>query len=93
MAEEPITLTITDALTASALTTEGGLTVGAAEKRDYKYQELLNEREFKELCFAKVYSEKFAHGTTGHNQLMLIAHLADILERMESMDQTKIAPE
>lgn len=39
------------------------------------------ERELKEIDFATVYAEQFAHGTTGHNQLMIIAKLAGLLDQ------------
>lgn len=41
----------------------------------------LDERQLKELKLAIIYAEDFHHGTTGHNQLMLIAKLAEILDR------------
>jgi hypothetical protein len=41
----------------------------------------LTEREQKEVAFARVYAEQFAHGTAGHNRLLLIAKLADLLSQ------------
>jgi hypothetical protein len=38
---------------------------------------ILDERELKEIHHALHYSEVLAHGTAGHNMLMLIAKLAD----------------
>lgn len=35
------------------------------------------ERELKEIFFALTYANGFAHGTDGHNRLMLIAKLAE----------------
>jgi len=39
----------------------------------------LSEREWKEIEFAQVYTESFAHGTDGHGRLVLIAKLANAL--------------
>jgi hypothetical protein len=44
----------------------------------------LSEREQKEVAFAKVYAEQFAHGTAGHNRLLLIARLAELLDQDEA---------
>ena len=41
----------------------------------------LTEREAKEVAFAVMYFNQFNHGTTGHNQLVLIAKLAEMLNR------------
>lgn len=43
----------------------------------------LTERENKEIAFALHYAENFAHGTTGHNALMLLAKLAKLLNEKE----------
>lgn len=43
----------------------------------------LDERQRKELELARLYAKDFAHGTTGHNQLMLIAKLAELLDKTE----------
>lgn len=53
------------------------------DKPGYLWQSLLDERQRKEVEFALLYSSMFAHGTTGHNQLMLIAKLASVLIEME----------
>lgn len=44
------------------------------------WRSLLNERGAKEVQFAQVYAEQFAHGTTGHNQLMLINELRTVID-------------
>lgn len=49
-----------------------------------KWEELLNERQLKELHFAQIYAKHFNHGTDGHNRLLLIDFLADALNRVES---------
>ena len=36
----------------------------------------LDERELKEIKLALIYADQFAHGTAGHNRLILIAKLA-----------------
>lgn len=42
------------------------------------------ERELKEIEFDRLYQEKFAHGTDGHNMRIIIAKLVAIIERMET---------
>jgi hypothetical protein len=39
----------------------------------------LDERQRKEVAFACVYRDHYAHGTDGHNRLLLIAKLFDLL--------------
>jgi hypothetical protein len=41
---------------------------------------LFDERQQKEIAFAELYERDFHHGTTGHNQLLLIARLALLLD-------------
>jgi hypothetical protein len=41
---------------------------------------LLDDRQRKELALARIYAQQFHHGTTGHNQLMLIALMADMMD-------------
>jgi len=41
------------------------------------------DKEIKEIELALVYQLDFAHGTTGHNQLMLIAKLFNLLKVVE----------
>lgn len=48
-----------------------------------KWEELLNARELNEVHLAHTYATAFAHGTTGHNQLMLIHKLASYLDQLE----------
>ena len=43
------------------------------------------DRERDEIKFAQVYAVTFAHGTDGHSRLILIAKLADKLNRSELM--------
>jgi hypothetical protein len=40
----------------------------------------LDERQQKELMFARMYAKDFAHGTDGHHRLLLIAKLAAMLD-------------
>lgn len=41
----------------------------------------LNERELRELSFALTYRDHFNHGTDGHNRLILVAKLYEMLLR------------
>lgn len=43
---------------------------------------LFDERQRKEIEFAQVYGKDFGHGTTGHNQLLIIARLAELLDSL-----------
>lgn len=50
-----------------------------------KYEEMLlklglSERDLKEIAFARLYTQDFSHGTDGHNRLLIVARLANILE-------------
>lgn len=48
------------------------------------WSELLNERDGNEALFATMYADEFAHGTAGHNRLMLIAKLCTMLDTYEA---------
>lgn len=45
------------------------------------WEKLLDERQLKEIHFARLYAAEFHHGTDGHNRLLLIDLLAKILDR------------
>lgn len=52
------------------------------ERRVYVETEgklIITNRELQEFRFAMEYEAQFAHGTTGHNQLMLLAKTARFL--------------
>lgn len=42
----------------------------------------LTRRERDEVLLAEVYTASFAHGTDGHNRLMLIAKLSKLLTQL-----------
>lgn len=46
------------------------------------WRELLDEKQRKEIAWASTYATDFGHGTVGHNQLLLIAHLAGLLDQL-----------
>ena len=46
-----------------------------------KWEKLLDERQLKELHFARLYVAEFNHGTDGHSRLLLIDRLAVLLDR------------
>lgn len=56
----------------------------SVSKPEHSWRELLDERQAKEVELSTLYARDFHHGTTGHNQLMLIAWLADALDRVEA---------
>jgi hypothetical protein len=41
----------------------------------------LDDRQRKEIELARLYATKYAHGTDGHHRLLLIAKLAELLDR------------
>src|SRR5690242_6214769 len=47
----------------------------------------LDERQRKEVSFARDYSINFNHGTDGHNRLLLIAKLADMVDILDSTNE------
>lgn len=40
----------------------------------------LDEHQRNEVAFAEVYADRFSHGTDGHNRLLLIAKMAELLD-------------
>jgi hypothetical protein len=44
---------------------------------------LIDERQQKEVNFARVYAADFKHGTDGHNRLLLIDKMAAMLDEQE----------
>lgn len=44
----------------------------------------LDERQRKELSLARLYAKDYAHGTDGHSRLMLIAKLAELLDKAQA---------
>lgn len=40
----------------------------------------LDERQRKEIEFARMYAQQFGHGTDGHTRLLLLAKMADLLD-------------
>jgi hypothetical protein len=43
----------------------------------------ISARSIKEIALSRAYARDFRHGTAGHNRLMLIAQLADLLDTFE----------
>ncbi len=55
-----------------------------------EWEKLLDGRQRAEIAFAKFYARNFHHGTDGHNRLMLIARLADLLDEAHArLDRIK----
>jgi len=48
--------------------------------RQGEWKGVLEQRQLKEVEFAGMYRNQFAHGTTGHNQLIVIADLTHLLD-------------
>lgn len=47
-----------------------------------KWLEQFDERQQKEIEFARLYAEKFTHGTDGHNAKLIIAKMARMLDEI-----------
>ena len=45
-----------------------------------------SEREMKEIRFAQLYARDYDHGTAGHNRLVVIAKMADMLDQDDQSD-------
>lgn len=52
-------------------------------KEAIEWYKLLTEREQKEVDFAGLYATEYNHGTAGHNRLILIFKLAEILSEIQ----------
>jgi hypothetical protein len=51
--------------------------------RDWRDELQLTDRERKEVSFCKIYAKHFAHGSTGHNSMLLVAKLAEHLDQRD----------
>lgn len=47
-----------------------------------KWLEQFDERQRKEIEFALLYANQFAHGTDGHNAKIIIARMAAMLDKI-----------
>jgi hypothetical protein len=43
----------------------------------------LDARQQSEVRFAREYADRYSHGTDGHNRLLLLARLADLLDERQ----------
>jgi hypothetical protein len=41
-----------------------------------------DERQNKQIMFSRVYAADFAHGADGHNNMLIVAKMADLLDDM-----------
>ncbi len=57
------------------------------------WREMLDERQRKAIAFAETYVRDFNHGTVGHNDLVLIARLAELLDIAAGLKETPKPPE
>lgn len=55
-----------------------------------RWTDMLSERDQKEVKLALLYADQFAHGTTGHMQLMLINNLCRIVDFI--LDNYQLTP-
>lgn len=47
------------------------------------YNKVFTERELKEISFCKQYAMQYAHGTSGHHRMMIIAKLSMMLDVLD----------
>jgi hypothetical protein len=57
------------------------------------WRQMLDERQRKAIAFAETYVRDFNHGTVGHNDLVLIARLAELLDVAAGMKEAAKPPE
>ncbi len=57
---------------------------GFEKKEPPQWMGDLSERDNAEIAFCKVYARDFAHGTIGHNSMLIIARLAKKLDEAEA---------
>jgi hypothetical protein len=48
------------------------------------WREIFDDRQQKEIALAEIYARDFAHGTTGHNALLVIAKMAAMLDKLDA---------
>ena len=56
-----------------------------SEFEEYLLKHGFSERDLKEIAFSRLYTQDFNHGTIGHNDMLIIARLADLLEATEPL--------
>jgi len=57
------------------------------------WRQMLDERQRKAIAFAETYVRDFNHGTVGHNDLVLIARLAELLDITAGLKEATKPPE
>jgi hypothetical protein len=57
------------------------------------WRQMLDERQRKAIAFAETYVRDFNHGTIGHNDLVLIARLAELLDVAAGLKETPKPPD
>jgi hypothetical protein len=57
------------------------------------WRQMLDERHRKAIAFAETYVRDFNHGTVGHNDLVLIARLAELLDVAAGIKEATKPPE
>jgi hypothetical protein len=57
------------------------------------WRQMLDERQRKAIAFAETYVRDFNHGTVGHNDLVLIARLAELLDIAAGLKEAPKPPE
>lgn len=58
--------------------------------REYEWQSLLDQRQRDEVALARFYAQSTKHGTDGHNRLMLLAAMADMLDDAEDRARNRV---
>lgn len=45
------------------------------------------ERQRPEIAFDRLYADQYKHGTVGHNERMIIARMAELLDELEKVPE------
>jgi hypothetical protein len=51
-----------------------------------------DERQRKQIAFARVYARDYKHGADGHNNMVIIAQMADLLDKSEGYTRPADGP-
>jgi hypothetical protein len=56
-----------------------------------KWWDKFDERQQKQIDFARVYAHQFGHGADGHNNMLIISKMADELDALYLLSQATYA--
>lgn len=57
------------------------------------WKDVFDERQLKDIAFCQVYAKNFGHGADGHNRMLVVAKMVEVILRLESgRDLTDLKP-